>query len=485
MNVTSVEKKEKSTVELVIEVGAEEFEAAVEKAYRKTRGQISVPGFRKGKAPRKIIESMYGSGVFYEDAVNELYPSAYAQAVAEQNLDEVGYPQIEIVSVGKEGFTFKALVSVRPEVKLGEYKGLTAPKDEVKVTDEDIQGELQPYINRATRLVTSEEPARMGDTAVIDFEGFMNGEAFDGGKGENYSLELGSGAFIPGFEDQVVGMKAGEEKDLNITFPQDYVPELAGKDVVFKVKVKEVKQPVLPEGDDEFAKDVSEFETLDAFKKDLADKLTERRTQQAQRDFEESIMTQLIANMEAEIPDAMVDMQVDRMMDEYAARVTSQGISFKDYLGMVGMTEEMVRSSARVSALRQVQLDLALAAVADAEDIQISDEEVAAEVTRLAQEYSMEEDKVRAAVSDADLRHDLRLKKASDLVLENAKVGKAKKAPAKKAAKKDGEESEQGEDKPAKKTTRKSKKTEAGEGEAEEKPARKTTAKKAEKKAEE
>ena len=484
MNVTSVEKKEKSTVELVVQVGAEEFEAAVEKAYRKNRGQISVPGFRKGKAPRKIIESMYGSGIFYEDAVNELYPSAYAQAVADQNLDDVGYPQVEITSVGKEGFTFKALVSVRPEVKLGAYKGLTAPKEEVKVTDEDIQEELKPYIDRATRLVTTQEAAASGDTAVIDFEGFMAGEAFDGGKGENYSLELGSGTFIPGFEEQVVGMKAGEEKDLHITFPQDYVPELAGKDVVFKVKVKEVKHPVRPEVDDEFAKDVSEFETLDAFKKDLADKLQERRTQSAQREYEEAVMTQLIANMEAEIPDAMVDVQVDRMMDEYASRVTSQGISFQDYLKMVGMNEEMVRSGARPSALRQVQLELALSAVADAEDIQISDEEVSAEIARLAKEYSLEEDKVRAVVSDADLRRDLRLKKANELVLENAKVGKAKKAAAKKAPKKEEESAEQ-EDKPAKKTTRRKKAESEEGGETEEKSTKKSSAKKSEKKAEE
>ena len=241
MKVTSVEKKEKSTVELVIEVGAEEFEAAVQKAYLKNRASINVPGFRKGKAPRKIVESLYGTGVFYEDAINEVYPTAYAEAVAEQKLDEVGYPKMEIVSVGKEGLTFKALVSVRPEVKLGAYKGLTAPKEAVKVTEKDVEAELKPYIDRATSLSAVKRKAKKGDTAVIDFEGFMDGKPFEGGKGENYSLELGSGAFVPGFEEQIIGMKAGEEKDLDITFPENYHADLAGKAVVFKVKVNEVK----------------------------------------------------------------------------------------------------------------------------------------------------------------------------------------------------------------------------------------------------
>ena len=235
MKVTNVEKKEKSTVELTIQVEAQEFEDAVQKAYLKNRAHISVPGFRKGKAPRKIIEGMYGSGVFYEDAINIVYPGAYEEAVKEQGLDDVGYPQTEVVEVGKEGFTFKALVSVRPEVKLGQYKGLTAPKAEPAVTDEDIENELKPYITRATRLVSVDREAQNGDTAVIDFEGFDNGVAFEGGKGENYSLELGSGSFVPGFEEQIVGLKAGDEKELNITFPEDYHAELAGKAVVFKV----------------------------------------------------------------------------------------------------------------------------------------------------------------------------------------------------------------------------------------------------------
>ena len=380
MKVTSVEKKEKSTVELTIQVEAGEFEAAVQKAYLKNRKSINVPGFRKGHAPRKIIEAMYGSGVFYEDAVNEVYPGAYEQAVKEQNLDDVGYPKMEIVEVGKDGLTFKALVSVRPEVKLGQYKGITAPKEAAKVTEKDIDGELKPYIDRATRLVSVKRKAKKGDTAVIDFEGFDNGTPFEGGKGENYDLKLGSGSFVPGFEEQVVGMKAGEEKDIGITFPEDYHPDLAGKPVVFHVKVNEVKEPQAPAVDDEFAKDVSEFETLADFRKDLGEKLAQRREQQAQQDFENQVMEQLVEHMECDIPDGMVDVQVDKVLDDYAMRMQSQGISLEDYMKMTGMSAEMMRTSVRPAALRQVQMELALTAVADAEQLEAAQEDLDAEL---------------------------------------------------------------------------------------------------------
>ena len=473
MKVTNVEKKEKSTVELVIEVGAEEFEAAVQQAYLKNRASINVPGFRKGKAPRKIVESMYGAGVFYEDAIEAVYPGAYAQAVAEQKLDEVGYPKMEIVSVGKEGLVFKALVSVRPEVNLKAYKGLSAPKEAAKVTEKDIEGELKPYIDRATRLETVKRKSKKGDTAVIDFEGFMDGKPFEGGKGENYSLELGSGAFVPGFEEQVIGMKAGEEKDLDITFPEDYHADLAGKAVVFKVKVNEVKQPVKPELDDEFAKDVSEFDTLEAFKKDLEDKLIKSREDKAQRDYEEAIIEQLIANLEAEIPETMIDVQVDRMMDDFASRISAQGMKVEEYLQMMGMNVDMMRMSARPNAEKQVKVELALTAVAEAEKIEVSEEDVNAEIARLAEQYKLEVEQVKQAVVGADLSHDLKMKKASDLVFANAKVGKAKKAAAKKSDEAKEETAE--EIKPAKKST--AKKAEDGE----KKPAaKKTTAKKAE-----
>ena len=473
MNVKSVEKQEKSKVELVIEVSREEFEAAIDKVYKKQRGKIAVPGFRKGHAPRKVIEGMYGSGVFYEDAINEIYPEVYSQAVKQENLDVVAWPEVEILDAGKDGFSFKAVVTVRPEVKLGEYKGLTAPKAEVNVTDEDIENELQPYIRRATRLVSVEREAHMGDTAVIDFEGFDDGKPFEGGKGEDYSLEIGSGSFVPGFEDQLIGLKAGDEKDLDITFPEDYVPDLAGKSVVFKVKVKEVKEPQAPEVDDEFAKDVSEFETLADFKKDLGEKLQQRRTAEAQNDFESAVLDQLIDNLEADIPDGMVETQLDKIMDEYAMRMSGQGMSMDDYLKMMGMTPEMLRASAKPSALRQVKTQLALEAVAAAEKMEVTEEECEAEVSKLAEQYKLTPDQVKAAVSVDALKQDLLLQKASKLVVDEAKVGEAPK------------KEEAAEEKP-KKTTRK-KKTEEAAGEeqpAEEKPKR-TRKKKTEESAEE
>ena len=428
MKVTSVEKKEKSTVELTIQVEADVFEAAIQQAYLKNRTKINVPGFRKGKAPRKIIEGMYGTGVFYEDAIEATYPAAYAEAVKEQGLDDVGYPHVELVEAGKDGYTFKALVSVRPEVKLGEYKGLTAPKTKAEVTDADVDAELKPYIDRATRLVSVEREAQNGDTVVIDFEGFDNGVAFEGGKSENYDLKLGSGSFVPGFEEQLVGAKAGEEKDLNITFPEDYHADLAGKAVVFHVKVKEVKESQVPEVDDEFAKDVSEFETLEAFRADLKSKLELRRQTHAQNDFENQVMERLIANMECEIPDGMVDVELDRMMDDYAMQLQNQGISMKDYQKMLGVNGDMIRDSARPDALRRIQTRLALTAVADAENLEVSDEEVEAEINRLAKQYQLEADQVKAAIPAEDLKRDLKMRKASDLVISSAKVGKAPEA---------------------------------------------------------
>lgn len=475
MNVKSVEKQEKSAVELVIEIGGEEFEAAVQKAYLKQRSKINVPGFRKGKAPRKIIEGMFGSGVFYEDAINELYPKAYAEAVEQEKLDVVSWPNVEVLEAGKDGLTFKATVTVRPEVKLGEYKGLTAEKEEVKITDEDIDNELKPYINRASRMVTVEREAQNGDTVVIDFEGFKDGVPFDGGKAEGHSLELGSGAFIPGFEDQLVGTKAGDEKDVNVTFPEEYhAEELAGAPVVFKVKVHEVKEKQLPTVDDEFAKDVSEFDTLEAFKKDLADKLTERREAQAKRAFQAAIMEQVMDNMEVEIPDAMVAYETDQMVEDMARRVQAQGIPFEQYMAMTGMTIDMVRAQAGAAALERVRRDLALGAVVAAENIEITDEDLEAEYKRLADEYHMELDQVKAAAPAEDVKKGLAIQKAEQVIYDSAKVGKApakKKTTKKKAEEAEGEAAE-GEEKPKKRRTTK-KKTE--EAPAEEAPAEEKT----------
>lgn len=449
MNVKSKEKQENSAVELVIEVGAEEFEAAVDKAYRKNRKNISVPGFRKGHAPRKIIEGMYGSGVFYEDAIDELYPTAYAQAVEQEGLDPVAYPKVEIVEAGKGGFTFKALVTVRPEYKIGAYKGLSAVKEEVKITDEDVDNELKPYIQRATRLVNVEREAKEGDTVLIDFEGFDNGVPFEGGKGENYALELGSHSFIPGFEEGVVGLKPGDEKELNVTFPEDYTPELAGKPVVFKVKVHEVKEPQPPVLDDEFAKDVSDFDTLEEFKKDLGSKLKERREHSAEHAFEDAVMDALMENLEVELPQAMVDFRADQVIRDYADRFERQGIPFQNYLQMTGQTMESMREQGRGAAERQIKYEMALDAVAAAENMTVTDEELEAEYRSMAEQYNMEVDQVKAAASAEDVKTTLLRRKALELVKAEAKPEK----PEKKAAKKTEKKFDEG-DAPKKKTTR-------------------------------
>lgn len=452
MKVTSVEKKEKSTVELTIQVEAPAFEAAVQKAYLKNRSKINVAGFRKGKAPRKIIEGMYGAGVFHEDAINLVFPDAYEQAVKEQNLDDVGYPKTEVVEIGENGVIFKALVAVRPEVTLGAYKGISAPKSETKVLKADIDAELQPLIDRATRLVSVDRKAKNGDTAIIDFKGYDNGTAFEGGSGENHELKLGSGTFVSGFEEQLVGMKVGEEKDIDITFPEDYHADLAGKTVQFHVKINEVKESQAPKLDDEFAKDVSEFETLKELRDDLEQKIAARNAEQAQQDFENAVMEQLVENMQCEIPDAMVEVQLDKIMDDYAMRLQSQGLSINEYMKMMGMSPEMLRASAKPAALKQVQMELAFTAVADAENLSVSDEEFEQEIARLAEQYNLEVEKVKSIVPAEDLNKDLRLKKASELVIANAKVEKA--AP-KKEKRTDGEGEKTGEEKP--KRTRKKK----------------------------
>ena len=422
MNVKSKETVENSAVELVIEVGAEEFEAAVDKVYRKNRKSIAVPGFRKGHAPRKIIEGMYGSGVFYQDAIDELYPTAYAQAVEQEGLAPVAYPKVEVLEMGKEGFTFKATVTVCPPFEIGAYKGLTAVKEEVEVTAEDVENELKPYIQRATRLVNVEREAKEGDTVLIDFEGFKDGVPFEGGKGENHALELGSHSFIPGFEEGVVGMKPGDEKDLDVTFPEEYTPELAGKAVVFKVKVHEVKEPQIPVVDDEFAKDVSEFDTLEEFKKDLETKLRDRREQTAQRVFEDAVMEALIQELKVELPQAMIDFRGDQVLQEYADRFERQGLPFQQYLQMTGQTVDSMRAQANAAAERQIKSEMALDAVAAAENMTVSDEELEAEYKALAEQYSMEVEQVKAAADEADVKATLLRRKAMELVKAEAKA---------------------------------------------------------------
>ena len=427
MNIKSNEKKENSAIELVIEVSAAEFDAAINKVYNKQKKNIMVPGFRKGKVPRKMVEKMYGEQVFFEDAVEEAYPAAYDAALKEAGIVPVAYPKLEIVEVSKDGFTFKALVTVQPEASVKEYKGLVVAKPEVKVTAADVKAEMKPYIDRASRLVSVDRKAKKGDVAVIDFEGFKDGVAFEGGKGENYSLELGSGTFVPGFEEQVIGMKAGEEKDLDITFPENYTADLAGAAVVFKVKVNEVKERQEPALDDEFAKDVSEFDTLDEFKKDLKEKLKARRQQQAERDYEAAVIDALLEKLVCDVPEAMVDYRADKMVEEQDMRMKQNGLNFQDYLKYMGLSMDDVRAQAKTAADRAVRTALALDAVAKAEGIEVTQEELDAEVKRLAEQFNVTEEQVREVTNESDMKQDLGSKKALELVKASAKKPAKKK----------------------------------------------------------
>ena len=420
MSVKSCEKLDKSKVALTIEADAAAFEAAINKAYLKQRGKISVPGFRPGKAPRKMIESMYGAEVFYEEAVNILLPDAYEDAVKEQELKVVGYPQVELESCGKDGVVFKCTVAVYPEVTLGQYKGLEAPKAEVNVTDEDVENRLNEMADRNSRLVSVEREIQKGDTADIDFEGFDNGVPFDGGKGENFDLEIGSGSFVPGFEDQLVGMKAGEEKDIDITFPENYTPELAGKPVVFHVKVNEVKVKEIPAMDDEFAKDVSEFDTLKELKADLKKKITGERRESAQRAFEDVLMQKVAEGITCDIPDAMVNLQAEQMANNFKQQLASQGIPFDQYLKMTGTTEADFLSQAHGPAQEQVRMDLAVEAIIKAEGLEATDDEVNAEMQKLADKYGMDLESVKKYLPAAQVREQVIREKVVKLVADSA-----------------------------------------------------------------
>ena len=478
MTVKSCEKLEKSRVALTIETSAEEFEAAVNKAYLKMRGKINVPGFRVGKAPRKIIEKMYGAEVFYEEAVNIILPDAYEAAVKEQELDVVGYPEVELESCTKDGVVFKCTVAVYPEVKLGQYKGLEAPKAEVKVAAADVNARLKEMADRNSRLVSVERAVKKGDTADIDFEGFDNGVAFDGGKGENFDLEIGSGSFVPGFEDQLIGMKAGEEKDIDITFPKNYTPELAGKPVVFHVKVNEVKVKEVPALDDEFAKDVSEFDTLKDLKADIKKKLTAERTEAAQRAFEDVLMAKVAEGVEADVPHEMVDLQAEQMTEGFKQQLAAQGIPFDQYLKMTNTTEADFKSQAYGPAEQQVKMDLAISAIVKAENLEASDDEVEAEMKKVADKYGMDLDTVKKYLRPEEVKEQVIREKVIKLVADSAVAV----APAEALAEEEAEAESAEEKKPAKKAAAKkpAAKKEAADGE--EKPAKKPAAKKAAKK---
>ena len=451
MSVKNCEKLEKSRVALTVEVDAETFEAAIEKAYRKVRNQVNVPGFRKGKAPRKMIESLYGVGVFYDEAINIAMPEAYAAAVESEKLEVVGYPEVELLDVGKDGFSFKATVPVYPEVTLGQYKGLEAPKAEVKVPAADVNQRLKDMAERNSRLVSVERKVKKGDVANIDYEGFDNGKPFDGGKGEGFDLEIGSGSFVPGFEDQIIGMKAEEEKDIDITFPEDYHKDLAGNAVVFHVKVNAVKVKEVPAIDDEFAKDVSEFDTLADLKKDIKAKMTADRQQAADQAFEDDLMGKVADGITCDVPDAMVEEQAKRFVENLKLQIQQQGIPYEQYLKLTNMTEEDLLGQAQEPALRQVKLGLAMDAIAKAENVEVSEEEINAEYYKMAEQYGMKAEDLKKYITADSIRGQLTNQKVVKIVVDSAKATKPEeKKSAKKAEEKDeAAEAEAAEETPA------------------------------------
>ena len=383
-----VEKMEKNMAKLTIEVSAEELDKAMQNAYLKARGKISIPGFRKGKAPRKMIEQMYGKGIFLEDAANALIPEHYSKALEECDLEIVSQPEIDVTQAepGK-AFIFTAEVAVKPEVTLGEYKGVEVPKSETEVTDEDIDAEIKKEQEKNSRTVTVEDRgAENGDITTIDFEGFVDGVAFEGGKGTDYPLTLGSGSFIPGFEDQLVGAKAGDHVEVNVTFPEEYqAAELAGKAAVFQCDVKKVETKELPELDDDFAQDVSEFDTLAEYREDVKKNLTEKKEKEARAAKENAAVDKAIENAEMEIPDAMLNTQVRQMMNDFASRMQSQGLTMEQYFQFTGMTAEKMQEEMKPQALKRIQTRLVLEKIAETENIEVSEDEVNEEISKMAE----------------------------------------------------------------------------------------------------
>ena len=424
MNLISCEKLEKSMVELQFSIDAETFKAAVNNAFKREGKKYAIPGFRKGKAPRHMIEKMYGSDIFHYDAVNDLFPEAYEAAVKEAKIDVVGRPDPEVVSMSEaDGVVLKVKVAVKPEVELGEYAGLTVTKEAKNVNEADVDAEVKRMQDRNGRLLTREGAAENGDTVDIDFEGFVDGKAFEGGKAEHYSLVLGSGSFIPGFEDQVVGHSAGEEFDVNVKFPEEYgAAELAGKDATFKIKLHEVKYKELPTLDDDFAKDVSEYDTLDELKDSIRNNIKTNLDKQAEQKVENDLMDQVIANMKADIPDAMVDSRIDELVQDFEYRISQQGLKLADYLKYMGMNIEQFRAQFKEQADKQVKMRLAMEAIVAKESITASDEEFEEEVKRIADAYKMEADKVKSIVDAAAVKADLAINKAIDFVKEKANV---------------------------------------------------------------
>lgn len=423
MNVKSVEKNENNTAKVVLEVEKDQFQTALDKAYRKVKNTIYIPGFRKGKAPRKIVEGMYGANVFYEDAINLIFPEIWEQATTESELKVVGSPSVSDLNVDENGnLVLTVECGLYPVATLGQYKGIEAPKAAVTVTDEEVDADIKQLASRNSSISTVERAAKDGDTVIIDFDGYMDGVAFDGGKGENYTLRLGSGTFIPGFEEQVVGMAAGDEKDVEVTFPADYgTQELAGKPATFKVKVHEVKETLVPELDDEFAKDVSETaETLEDLKKERREKLEKDKADEAEHNFKNEVVKKAMDNLEVVIPDAMVEAQLDDMMNQYAMNMQSSGFTLEQYAQMMGTTIQGLREQSREGAVQQIRNTLLLEKVAEEENIQVTDEELEEEYQTMAKEYDMDVEKVKEYLPLEDLRKEKQLQKAMDLIVDNA-----------------------------------------------------------------
>lgn len=421
-----VEKLEKNMVKLTIEASAEEFSAAIEKAYQKNKGKINIQGFRKGKAPRAMIEKMYGAGIFFEDAANFIIPEAYEKAAKESGLDIVSRPEIDVVEIGEgKPFVFTATVAVKPEVTLGEYKGIKVEKAEVSVSDEEVQAELDRVREQNSRTISVEDRAvEDGDIAVIDFEGFVDGVAFDGGKGTDYSLTIGSHSFIDTFEEQLIGKKLGEEVEVNVTFPEEYHAEnLAGKPAMFKVKINEIKVKQLPEADDEFAKDVSEFETLEEYKADIKKSLLEKAEKEAATKKEDAVVEKAVAAATMEIPDALIDTQARQMAEEFAYRLQAQGLSLEQYFQFTGMDANKYLETLKPQALKRTETRLVLEAIVKAENITVSDEEFDAEVATMAKAYQMEVDKFKELISEKEkeqMTMDMAVQKAVTLITEAA-----------------------------------------------------------------
>ena len=421
MLVKNVEKKENNTAIFQVEIDADAFEQAVNKAYKKLKNSIYVAGFRKGKAPRVVIEGMYGSDIFHEEAVQEIAPEAFDFAVGEEKLETVGTPSVADFSVDENKVcTITFTTDLYPVVTLGEYKGLEAPYAEPEVKDVEIDGQLEATRKRNARYVDVERPVQNGDTIVLDFEGFVGGVPFEGGKAENYSLEIGSGSFIPGFEDQLVGMSAGQEGEVNVTFPEQYDPKLAGKDATFKVKVHAVREPQLPELDDEFAKDVSEFDTLEEYKADLRKTMLERETERAENGFKDAVIDKAVENMTVTVPESMIAEQADEFLRNYASNMGAMNVPRAELIKSLGLTEESFAQMMRPGAERQVKTELMLDAVAKAEGIEATDEDKEEFYKRLAEDYGEDAEKIKGMIDEKLMVQDIVRRKAADILYDSA-----------------------------------------------------------------